>query len=139
MSFIKYNPTWTLDQFLAFDAEGKILKPPSFPEYDPNVDWCGPADQPLLAEMIPERILGVCVKRAGFRHDLGYATGKPFRPKLFRCQYVWRLLCDQRFRADLMALIKRSDLSKADMRLAKRFAKLYYWSVRLGGWKHCER
>ena len=139
MSYIKYNPRWPLDKFLNLDSQDKILKPPGFPPYDPNADWCGPADNPKLAAMIPDAIMGVSVSVAGYRHDLSYATGKPFRPKWCRFQYAWRLLCDQRFRADLMALIERSNLGKADMKLAKRFAKMYYWSVRLGGWKHCER
>jgi len=139
MSYIKCNPNWPLDKFLTLLSQDKILKPPGFPEYDASKDWCGPADNPKLAEMIPEKLLGVSVSVAGFRHDLHYATGKRLRPRWCRPQYIWRLLCDQRFRADLMTLVKRSSLNKADRKLAKRFAKMYYWAVRLGGWKHCER
>ena len=139
MSYMKYNPNWPLDKYLILDSQDKILKPPSFPAYDASKDWCGPADNPKLALMIPDAILGVPVGVAGYRHDLGYATGKRLRMKWIKAQYVWRLLCDQRFRADLMTLLKRSNLNKADMKLAKRFAKMYYWAVRLGGWKHCER
>ena len=139
MSYLKYDPSWTLDKYLLLDSQDKILKPPGFPSYDSKKDWCGPEDNPKLAAMIPDEIMGVPVGVAGYRHDLGYATGRRLRRKWAKPQYVWRLLCDQRFRADLMALVKRSNLGKADMKLAKRFAKMYYWSVRLGGWKHCER
>lgn len=139
MSYLKCDPTWSLEKFRELDWEGKILKPHGFPEYDSTVDWCGPADNPKLAAMIPDEIMGVSVSVAGYRHDLFYATGKKMRPKWCRLQYVWRLCCDQRFRADLMSLLKASDLNGADMKLAKRFAKMYYWSVRFGGWKHCTR
>jgi len=137
MSFLKYNPTWSLDTFLTLDSQDKILKPLGFPEYDAAVDWCGPADNPRLSSMIPDAIMGVPISVAGYRHDLGYATTKRLRRKWCRSKYVWRLLCDQRFRADLMTLLKKSNLKKSDMKMAKFFAKGYYWSVRFGGWKHC--
>ena len=137
MTKVKYNPSWSLNAFLLLEAQGSIDKPPDFPEYDSTKDWCGPEDNERLASMIPDAIMGVPVSIAGYRHDLGYATPRAMRPKWARAQYVWRLLCDQRFRKDLMTLLDRVKLSKDDMKMAKRFAKLYYWSVRVGGSKHC--
>ena len=139
MSYVKYNPTWGLNTFLTLDSQGNILKPPGFPEYDSGKDWCGPENNPLLASMIPDEIMGVPVSIAGYRHDLGYATPGNMRRKWCKRQYVWRLLCDRRFRADIMTLLGKSTLHKADLRMAKRFAQIYYWSVRFGGSKHCVR
>lgn len=139
MPFVKYNPTWALDTFLTLDSRGDILKPPGFPDFDHTVDWCGPENNPRLAAMIPDEIMGVPVGVAGYRHDLSYATPKRMRARWCKGQYLWRLLCDRRFRADIMTLLDRSPLVKADLKIAKSFAKIYYWSVRFGGSKHCVR
>ena len=136
-SYTKYNPTWSLNTFLMLDGQGSILKAKGFPEFDPAVDWCGPENNERLASMIPDSIMGVPIGIAGYRHDLGYALPAKMRPKWCKNQYFWRLLCDRRFRSDIMTLLERAKLPKVDLLMAKKFARIYYWSVRFGGSKHC--
>jgi|TARA_R110000824_G_scaffold46141_7_gene132959 hypothetical protein len=132
-----YNPTWVLSTYRTLDAQGSIEKPEGFPEFDPARDWCGPEDNPKISAMIPDAIMGVPIGVAGYRHDLGYATPKFMRRKWCKSKYIWRLLCDLRFKYDIITLLNCSALNKADLKMAKFFAKGYYWSVRFGGWKHC--
>ena len=141
MELAKYNPLWAMHTFNLMEAQGRINKPHGFPDYDSTVDWAGPSgeENARLAATIPESLMGVSIKRAAFRHDLGYGCSRQMRPKWCRGQRLWRFLCDRRFRWDMLLLLERADpaLKAVDMAMATKFAKLYYWAVRLGGRKHC--
>ena len=137
---MKYNPTWDFVTYWSLMNKGEIDMPDGFPEFDEAVDWCGPADDPGFSSMVPDTLLGEAyVGQAGYRHDHGYATPSALRPAWCRRQYLWRLLCDYRFRRDLQHIVKRDIKSAARRKQAGVWVRLYYWSVRCGGWRHCAK
>mgnify|MGYP003659249922 CR=1 FL=1 len=136
---MKYNPTWGFATYWTLINKGEVDMPEGFPEFDQAIDWCGPADDAAFSAMVPDKILESYVGQAGYRHDHGYATPAALRPAWCRGQYLWRLLCDYRFRSDLKHIIKHDIKSPARRKQAAIWVRLYYWSVRCGGWRHCAK
>ncbi len=126
----KYRHGMSNDRFLEMVAQPGHKFPAGIGEYDDDRDWAGPANDPKLAAMIPDEIMGVSIKQAAYRHDYDYAAGG---------NWFTRLIDDRTFRRGCARIVdvyyRSKRMTKAEYRLARKFCWTYYLAVRLGGRK----
>ena len=127
---IKFTHWMSTEAFWVMVSRQSHKYPAGIKPFDPQADWAGPANNPRLAEMIPERILGIYIGDAAFRHDYGYAVGGG---------RLTRWIDDTVFRRECMEAVALAyevgELASEEFLLAKKFCWLYYGAVRLGGRK----
>ena len=107
-------------------------------EYDPFLDYVGPAEQKWLSKMIPRRLLLLCdVNVCAYKHDYYYQT---------KTSEVERLEADLEFLRDMYYITARTDFAVfVDIpwikllinfyidRMANTHALYYYSAVRTFG------